>query len=290
MNVGLAALETGKLGLRELIHDKGVFEILGQRFTCLAASSGGHGDLDISHALQVSCNYFFYELANRQGIETMDKYAADFGLGGYTGIELGGDFGEEAQGILAGPESRKKNKDETMRQWYPGDTIQSGIGQSDNLFTPIQLANYAAALANGGTRYKTHLLKAVKSNALGRVVEEKKPEIAKKLDLNQENLDAVREGMRLVNRAGSASAAFADFPIETAGKTGTAEVGGKGSDNSVYVAFAPFDKPQIAVAVVVEHGAAGAEAAFVAKDIFSRYFIGAENEAFAPEPTYTLLP
>ena len=245
-------------------------------------SHGNHGTINVSQALQHSCNYFFYEMANRMGFDPIESYAKQFGFGSLTGIELAG---EEETGQVAGPAVREKNG----QVWYPGDVLQMAIGQSDNLFTPIQMANYMATLANGGTNYETHLLKAVKSNITDAIVEEKLPNIKNQVTIRPENLDAVLDGMLLATSEGTASAAFADFPFKTGGKTGSAQVA-NGSSNGIYLGYAPYDNPQIAVAVVVEHGGSGSNAAYIARDIFQEYFFGANSGAKADRQFNTLLP
>ena len=203
------------------------------------------------------------------------------GLGDYTGIELA----EEAKGQVASPALREKSG----REWYPGDVLQAAIGQSDNLFTPIQIANYMATLANGGTNYQVRLLKAVKSNAIEGLLTETTPKIKHNLAVQQENLDAVLGGMQLATSEGTASAAFADFPFKTGGKTGSAQVS-RGSSNGIYVGYAPYDNPQIAVAVVIEHGGSGGNASHVARDVFWQYFFGADDSGAVPVQKNRLLP
>lgn len=275
----VAALEGGYTTPDEHIKTTGVYNYLGHDFMCniYRTSRGNHGTINISQAIQHSCNYFFFEMGKRTGIEPIESYAKQFGLGEYTGIELSG---EEAKGQVAGPEVRKQNN----REWYPGDVLQAAIGQSDNLFTPLQIANYVATLANGGTHYEAHLLKAVKSNAEDAIVETVTPTIKNQISIKKENLDAVLEGMQLVTAEGTARAAFADFPIKTGGKTGSAQVA-RGSSNGIYVGYAPYDNPQIAVAVVIEHGGSGGNASYIARDMFEEYFFGtgaqAENETKA---------
>jgi len=280
----LASLESGKVTPGELIETKGVYNYLGHDFMCniYRTSHGTHGVINISQAIQHSCNYFFYEMASRVGIDAIESFARQFGFGSLTGIELSG---EEQVGQVAGPALREKNG----QVWYPGDVLQTAIGQSDNLFTPIQLANYVATLANGGTKYEAHLLKAVKSNITDEIIEEKLPAIKNQIAIKPENLDAVLDGMRLVTSEGTASAAFADFPYKTGGKTGSAQVA-NGSSNGIYLGYAPYDNPQIAVAVVIEHGGSGSNAAYIARDIFQEYFFGAGNETKADRQQNTLLP
>ncbi len=280
----IAGMESGNLSPTETMVTKGRYTYLGHNFDCniYRSSGGNHGTINVSQALRDSCNYFFYEVGRRTGIETIDYYAQMFGLGDYTGIELG----EEVRGKLAGPEERKASG----REWYPGDVLQAAIGQSDNLFTPLQIANYVATVANGGTNYKAHLLKAVRTDAKSGKYEETQPEVRHKLELKPENLNAVLKGMGLVTaQGGTASAVFSDFPIKTGGKTGSAQVS-SGSANGIYVGFAPFDNPQIAVAVVVEHGASGSGISPIAKDIFEQYFYGHAEVSEEVVPKNELLP
>jgi len=279
----LAALETNHTEPSETIKTEGVYHYLDHDFMCniYRTSSTTHGTINISQAIQHSCNYYFYELGQRMGIEPIEEYAAQLGLGDYTGIEL---REEEEKGQVAGPELREKNN----QPWYPGDVLQAAIGQSDNLFTPIQIANYMATLANGGTNYELHLLKAVKSNEADVLLSESTPKIKHRLEIEPENLDAVLGGMLLATSEGTASAAFADFPFKTGGKTGSAQVS-RGSSNGIYVGYAPYDNPQIAVAVVIEHGGSGGNASHVARDVFWQYFFGAEGTIEATQKN-VLLP
>lgn len=149
--------------------------------------------------------------------------------------------------------------------------MQAAIGQSDNMFTPLQMANYIATIVNGGTRYKAHLVKNVRNTETGAVIYEAKPEVLDKIDLKEENYKAVMEGMRNVIELGTASTVFEGFDVPVGGKTGTAEVS-DGSDNAIFVAFAPFDNPQIAVCAVIEHGAHGSNAGVAVKKVLDTYF------------------
>lgn len=214
------------------------------------------------------------------GIDTIDEYAAKFGLGESTGIELE----EETSGHMASPEYKKEIiKNITSQDWYGGDTLQAAIGQSYSLFTPMQLANYTAAIANGGTRFKVNLIKSIRSSNDGSVVKEFLPVIEDELDIDDDIIDAVKDGMKKVADEGSAAELFANYPIEIGGKTGTAQLG-NGSNNAVFIAFAPFDDPEIAVAVVLEHGVRGTNAGDVAKDIFNKYFNLTEGAAATEQP------
>ena len=193
----------------------------------------------------------------------MNDYCTRLGLGQKTGVEI-----NESKGVLASIEYREAHGG----TWYPGDTVQAAIGQSDNLFTPIQLCNYVATIANGGTRYRTHILKSVRSSVDGKTVYEPQAQVLGQVDIKPENLAAVKNGMLGVVDEGSVSAIFENYKVSIGGKTGTAQVGKNVSEHALFVAFAPFDNPEIAVAVVIEHGAKGSNAAYVARDIFDKYF------------------
>lgn len=205
----------------------------------------------------------------------MNEWASAFGLGQKTGIEL-----NEAQGILAGKEYRESQGG----VWRPGDTVQAAIGQSDNQFTLIQLCNYAATIANGGTRYVPHFVKSVKSYDYEETVLEKEPEVAAELDINQRHLDLVREGMFIVGTEGYCKNAFANLPIKAAAKTGTSEVvrvidGNKVEGNNGFlISYAPYEDPEISVAVVVESATAGSLTAVVVADIYNYYFSAKEMQ------------
>ena len=270
--VAIAALEKGTVGINELIRCDGIYKYYQDyQPKCWIWSSSGktHGDLNVTQAIEFSCNCYFYEAGRRTGIEAINEYAKMFGLGELTGIGLP----EESKGNISNPEYKASvEKTAENKRWYPADTIITAIGQSYSYFTPIQLANYVATIANGGTLYKTHLLKSIRSSVDGSVVYSNEPSVLKTVSIKPENLEAVKKGMYGVVDEGSASGIFENYNIPVGGKTGTAQVGSNVSDNALFVAFAPFDNPEIAVAVVVEHGVKGANAAYVAKDIFDEYF------------------
>ncbi len=270
--VALAALETGAVTKEELLTCEGVYKFYEDyqpKCWIWGSAEKNHGEINITDAIKVSCNCYFYEAGRRVGIDAINTYAKKFGLGSVTGIDLVG----EEKGNISNPDYKKRIESKKENQkWYPADTIITAIGQSYSYFTPIQLANYIATIANGGTLYKTHLLKSIRSTADGEVIVDYKPEIMGKVDILPENLEAVKQGMYGVVDEGSASGIFENYSIPIGGKTGTAQVGSNVSENALFVAFAPFDKPEIAVAVVIEHGAKGANAAFVARDIFDEYF------------------
>lgn len=258
--VAIAALESGKLKAREKISCEGIYKFYEDyRPRCWIWSENKeiHGSLDVSEAIEKSCNCFFYETGRRIGIDTISKYAKMFGLGKSTGSGLPG----EVSGMVANPENKKKLvKDPKRSGWYGADTLQAAIGQSVNSFTPLQLASYIGALANNGTRYKPKILK------------DDENEIVEQISVSEETMKVVKNGMRNVVEEGSAGAIFAGYPIAVGGKTGTAQVGSKVSNNALFAAFAPFDKPEIAICVVIEHGVRGANGAYVARDFFDYYF------------------
>lgn len=276
--VAVAAMESGKLKPNEKITDEGIYKFYEDyRPRCWIWSEyhTTHGSINVSQAIEKSCNYFFYETGRRCGIDILDSYARSFGLGQLTGSGLP----EEVSGYIAGPESKKKlvkNVDE--QGWYGADTLQASIGQSIHAFTPLQIADYISTIANGGTCYKLNLIKSVRSASDGSLVYESRPEARSSVKMSSQTLEAVKVGMKNVVDEGSARAIFTGYPIEIGGKTGTAQLGKKSSNNALFAAFAPYDDPQIAVCVVLEHGVRGTNAAYVAKDLFDEYF-GLNEEA-----------
>lgn len=270
--VAIAALETGAVKADELIDCEGIYRYYKDykpKCWIYNSTGKGHGELDIAQAIKYSCNCYFYEAGRRTGIDSINEYAKMFGLGEKTGIGLP----EEANGNISNPEYKAKiEKEEENQKWYPADTIITAIGQSYSYFTPIQLANYVAAIANGGTLYKTHILKSVRSTKDGSVIYDEETTVLNQIDVSPETLETVKQGMLGVVDEGSASGIFENYSISVGGKTGTAQVGNNVSDNALFVAFAPFEDPEIAVAVVIERGVKGSNAAYVAKDIFDEYF------------------
>lgn len=236
---------------------------------------GLHGGIDMRTAIARSCNYYFADMGRRLGIDTMSLYMEKFGLGESTGIEI-----SESTGVLAGRDSTS---------WLPGNTVQAAIGQSDNTFTPMQLATYVATVANNGVRYRTHLVSKItsydrKENVL--VNDPEKPEIVETVDVSRHTLDVVQSGMRQVCSSGygTANFVFGTYPIAVAGKTGTAE--NPGSDHVLFVGYAPYDNPEVAIAVVIEHGANSTFSLNVARDMFDAYFFPETiEETTSTEPT-----
>ena len=268
----LAGLDSEVVTLTEKIQDTGKYKY-GNHPMCWVYSYYGrtHGYINVTQAIKVSCNCYFYEVGRRMGIDNLVKYAKMFGLGEKTGIELYG----EANGIVAG-----ENKE---MDWYFGDTLSAVIGQSYNSYTPIQLANYIATLANGGTLNKVSVLKDVTTNEYEDIPKQQIKEyieeitgykfISRKLELNKEHVSAIVEGMRSVTseQGGTSYIVFKKSDIEVAGKTGTAQVA-KGTPNGVFVGFAPIENPQIAVVALVEHGDSGSAVANIVKPILEEYF------------------
>lgn len=220
-----------------------------------------HGSIPLRTAISESCNYYFAEVGRRSGITTMYMYAEKFGLGVRTGLEI-----DESTGVLAGRDSAS---------WYEGNTVQAAIGQSDNTFTPVQLATYVATIANNGVRYQTHLVRKIVNYERDEVVlynDPEKPTVMDDAGISQKNLDVVRTAMRDVVTTGTAAPYAGRYPIAIAGKTGTAE--NAGSDHVTFICYAPYKNPEIAVAVVLEHGAKGKFAQYVAMDMMDAYFSG----------------
>ncbi|MBQ1352284.1 MAG: penicillin-binding protein [Oscillospiraceae bacterium] len=222
-----------------------------------------HGSINLSKALEVSCNVFFYDIGRRLTIEKLDDYAQRFGLGQKTGIEL-----SESTGILAGPAySASLGQD-----WVPGSTLAAAIGQSYHSFTPLQLCNYVATLANGGTRHQAHLLQTVTSYDNTQVEYQYAPIIEDSLDLSPATMKAIKKGMLAVTRNGTAARYFSGFDIAVCAKTGSAQVATSQQSNAVFVCFAPYDDPQVAIALVAEKGGSGYELGATARRILDAYF------------------
>lgn len=219
-----------------------------------------HGRLNVVGALQNSCNIFFYSSGHDLGIDKLDMYASQLGLGESTGIEL-----PENTGNMA---NRENHEELTGEVWSIGHTMQAAIGQSDSLFTPLQLAEYCAAVANNGERHSASILKSVRSFNYGDNVYEREDEVLSKVESPQYNWDAIHEGMRLVGESTMKS-----YTMTTvAAKTGTAQKGEYVTNDAVFICYAPYDDPEIAVAIVVQRGAAGSNCAPIAKEILEAYF------------------
>ncbi|MDI3534238.1 MAG: penicillin-binding protein 2 [Thermosediminibacterales bacterium] len=270
MVVAVAALEEKVTTPEEVINTNGgVYWTIAPK-KCWYWNKGGHGLVNMVSALAKSCNIYFYEMGRRLGIDNIEKYARQFGLGEKTGIELP----RERQGIVASREYKEKYFSRPQDKiWYPAETLDAAIGQGFHSYTPIEIANYIATLANGGTRYKPHLIKKIVSPD-GEVVLEKKPEVVGKLSVSPETLEVVKKGMRaVVEPGGTAWYAFKDFPIKVAGKTGTAQWDTRYENHGWFASFAPYEDPEIAVVVLIEQsGSGGSTGGPVAKAIYEKYF------------------
>jgi len=225
-----------------------------------------HGWVNVSDALKVSCNVFFYETGRRLGISKISKYATLFGLGEKTNIQIDG----ESKGVLANPENKKKI---FSQSWYPGDTVIAAIGQSINAFTPIQMASFISTVANGGIRYQVNIVKEISTND-GQILLKSKPKVLNTINMDKSTKEAIFEGMKGVTseEGGTARAAFNGLPFIVAGKTGTSQFGSSKNNHGWFVGFAPYDDPQIAFAIVIEKGGHGSYASYVARDIIDTYF------------------
>ena len=258
MVVASAGLDTGEITTSTLINDNGIYPY-GDRQACWYYRSYGvgHGYLNLTQAIKYSCNYFFYDLGYRLGIDTIAEYAGYYGLGKRTGIEL---LGEE-RGTVASREYAESRGN----GWYISDTLSAAIGQSYNNFTPIQMARYISMVANGGKNVDVTLIKSIINPDGTEVSKEEieshtketigtENEVKEDLDISKENLDAIRAGMKGVTSesGGTAYSTFSDFDIDIAGKTGSAQTGIEGEAHGWFVGFAPYENPEIAVVVFVE--------------------------------------
>ena len=249
-----------------------------------------HGYDNVTEAIKDSCNVFFYTVADNLGIRKLMEYAKNFGLGESTGIEL-----SETTGNMANPDNHL-NYD--VDSWVDGDTVQAGIGQSDSMFTPLQLAEYCAAIANGGTRHSAAILKSVRSYDYSRQLYQKETEVLSTVDSADYNWAAVQRGMYLMaNDITSSSStvyyalsnySYNGVSLPVAAKTGTSQLGEDKTNNAIFMCYAPFDDPEIAIAIVVERGQSGANLSKVARNVLDAYFsLGTLNTT--AEREYSLL-
>ena len=287
--VAIAAMSENRITPSTIIVDEGVYSKYadaGYSPVCWIYSSNGitHGALNVTDAITASCNYFFYTCADYLKITLMKKYASLFGLGEVTGIEL-----PERIGVMS---SNEYTEEVFGREMYSGETIAAGIGQAYSLFSPLQLAEYCAAIANGGVRHSASLLRSVRSFDYAESVYEPEREVLSEVDTNQAYFDAVRAGMYGVTTnaalSGSVTKIFADAPYTVAAKTGTAQLGENVTNNGCFICFAPYEDPEIAVAVVIEKAGAGAYTANVARDVLDYYF-SFHNSSTGIESENTLL-
>jgi penicillin-binding protein 2 len=288
--MALAALTLGKRTPNQTISDPGFFNFGGHHFR--DDKKGGHGLVDMYKSIVHSCDTYYYMLANDLGIDNISAFMGDLGLGQRTGVDIDG----ESEGVLPSQAWKKKRfKKPEQQKWYAGETISIGIGQGYNAYTPIQLAQAIATIANNGVMFRPHLVKFITDTRSGgkRLIE---PSPLKTLALKQEHIDVVKNAMVGVNTEGTGARAFAGAEYVSAGKTGTAQVFSlKGAeykehsvkkelrDHALFVAFAPADKPTIALAVLVENGGFGAQAAApIARQVLDYYLLGKKPKAPAP--------
>lgn len=279
MLVGMAGLMNGKITVDEKYYDPGIYPY-GYHPKCWIYTDRHmtHGWINIEGAIKGSCNCYFYEVGRRIGISEIVKYSKLFGLGQKTGIELSG----EVSGTIAGADSN--SEDGLKSPWYLGDTLSAAIGQSGSSFTPIQLANYISTIANGGKLNRVSIIKSVdnevESTSVSRAdINKYSSEYTgvnfeeRNLNINSEYIDAIKKGMLSVTSetGGTSYIVFKNSDIQVAGKTGTAQVP-SGNNNGIFVGFAPYDKPKIAVVAVIEHGGEGTYTANVVKPIMEEYF------------------
>ncbi|MDO4607919.1 MAG: penicillin-binding transpeptidase domain-containing protein [Clostridia bacterium] len=266
--VAAAALETNNLSAGETVFCKRTYDYFDDyKPNCMHF----HKTMDLTSALSKSCNFFFFDMGRRIGALTLTDYFKQFGLGVKTGVEV-----NDSAGILIEPTSNG----------FGGDTLQISIGQM-NAFTPLQLANYVATFANGGTHYKVTLIDKIVSYDMTETYDECAPQISNQIKLKDSTISAIKKGMLSVTVDGTGRGALGDYPIKIGGKTGTSQTN-SGADHSTYIVFAPFDSPEIAISVVLEHGAASYTSGLLVRQILDSYFFSAENKATDTVP-FTVL-
>jgi penicillin-binding protein 2 len=285
--MALASLELGKRTPEMAISDPGFFWFGNNKFR--DDKEGGHGRVDMYKSIVQSCNTFYYVLANDLGIDAIHDFMKPFGFGQVTGIDLE----NERRGVLPSQDWKRKTfKRPELQKWYAGETISVGIGQGYNSFTPIQLAHAVSNLANNGIVMKPHLVKSIEDpNSKARRLTV--PKESYRIPLHQENIDFVKSAMIGVTKEGTSARSFANAPYISGGKTGTAQAAAMSKtvkydaskiaerlrDHSLYVAFAPADKPKIALAVIVENAGFGAAAAApIARLAIDYYLLGKRPE------------
>ena len=266
--VAIAALETGVYRNGETVRCVKTYDYFADyKPKCLHY----HGSINLKTAISKSCNYFFFELGKRIGATTLTDYFKQFGLGVKTGVEV-----NDSAGLLIQPDSDRVG----------GTTLQISIGQM-NAFTPLQLANYTATIANGGTHYRASLIDKVVTYDMSSTVMKVDPEVYNTMQISDSTLAAVKAGMLSVTEEGTGRLALSDYPIKVGGKTGTSQVNGA-EDHGVFIAYAPFDNPQIAVSVILENGGHGYNAGSVVRDILDAYFFS-ESSADDYDPPFIVL-
>ncbi|MBK1680308.1 penicillin-binding protein 2 [Rhodocyclus tenuis] len=288
--LALAALESGKRTASQSIVDPGYFNFGGHLFR--DDKKGGHGVVDMYKSIVESCDTYYYMLANDMGIDSIARFMAQLGFGARTGIDIEG----ESIGVLPSPEWKKQRfKRPEQQKWFAGDTVSIGIGQGYNAYTPLQLAQATATLANNGVMFRPHLVRYITDSHGQKTLIE--PEPVRTIPLKAQHIETIKRAMVGVTREGTGARAFAGAEYVSGGKTGTAQVfslkgekyeGGKIKerlrDHALYIAFAPADKPTIALAVLVENGGFGAQsAAPIARLVLDYYLLGKTPKGAAPE-------
>ena len=290
--LALGALELGKRTPQQTIHDPGFFQFGNHRFR--DDKVGGHGTVDMYKSIVVSCDTYYYVLGNDLGIDNIARIIGQFGFGAKTGIDVEG----EATGVLPSQEwKRKRFRKPEQQKWYAGETISIAIGQGYNAYTPLQMAQAMAAIANNGVIYRPHLVNYIENIRSGeRALVE--PKVARDLKLKPEHIEFIKRALAGVNVEGTGARAFAKAEYTSAGKTGTAQVvalkqnekydekrvAERHRDHALFIAFAPLESPKIALAVVVENAGFGARAAApVARQVLDYYLLGKRIDKPAAE-------
>jgi penicillin-binding protein 2 len=291
--MALAALELGKRTTSQAIFDPGFFMFGGHRFR--DDKVGGHGSVDMYKSIVVSCDTYYYMLANDLGIDNISGFLRQLGFGARTGIDLEG----EATGVLPSQEWKMKRFSRPeQRKWYAGETISVGIGQGYNAYTPLQLAQAVATLASSGVMYRPHIVNYIENSRTGeRTYVEREP--LRTLALKPQHIEFIRNAMVGVNKEGTGARAFAGAGYTSAGKTGTAQVVAlkqnekyqesrvqeRHRDHALFIAFAPVENPKIALAVLVENAGFGARAAApIARQVLDYYLLGKRPPAVEKAP------
>jgi penicillin-binding protein 2 len=290
--MALAALELGKRTTQQTIYDPGFFQFGNHRFR--DDKVGGHGTVDMYKSIVASCDTYYYMLGNDLGIDNIARFIGQFGFGAKTGIDIEG----EATGVLPSQEWKRRHfKKPEQQKWYAGETISIGIGQGYNAYTPLQMAQAMATIANNGVIYRPHLVNYIENiRSGGRTLVE--PKLERAITLKSENLEFIKRALAGVNVEGTGARAFAKAEYTSAGKTGTAQVvalkqnekyneknvAERHRDHALFIAFAPLESPRIALAVVVENAGFGARAAApIARQVLDYYLLGKRVDKPAAE-------
>lgn len=262
--MGVAGLASGTITPASTVNCQRVYQYLGMNFTCMHT----HGNLTLQNALKVSCNIFFYDIGRRMGIDTICEYAAGFGLGEKTGLELPENIGRMASAQYRVSKGGK---------WYPGDVLQASIGQSDSMFSPLQMAVYTGTIGNNGVRMEAHLIKKIVSYDYETVVYEHQNTVLSTIENKNNAFETVKNGMYLVSTQGTGRSAFGRYAFQVGSKTGSPENYGNKAANAIFTAMGPLEDCKLSVAAVIEYGFNGNKAAQLVKEIFDKHFFVAEE-------------